>query len=80
MLLTITIPEPGRLMSREEVEQYLKFPVVLKNALAAGWIKPLGKTGNHVKGNEIYSRKDVEAVEARILSGEMPPPARARGK
>ena len=80
MQITIDVPHltPTRLMSRSDVIQYLRFEVLLVNALAAGWIAPLGKTGNHKNGNELYSRKDVEAVEARILSGEMPPPARIK--
>jgi hypothetical protein len=77
----VEIPDLMRkpLLSHKEMEILVCYPALLTAALCAGWIAPIGKTGDKGQGVKLYSRQDADGLLARLLSGEMPPSPRKRG-
>ena len=64
------LPTPHH-MTQAEVIAYLH-EGVLKDAAAAGWLKPSARKVGRGRDSVFYATRDVEDVSLRIASGEYP--------
>lgn len=69
------------LLSLRDMGELFRNLDLAKRAIRAGWIKPCVRTAESNRGISLFARRDVDAVLARIIGGDLPPPLpRNRGE
>lgn len=63
------------LLTLADIGELLRSGELAKRCLYHGWIKPVAASGGE-RGTNLFARKDVDTLVARIMAGEVPPSRR----
>ena len=68
------------LLTQDDIGTLLRVQDLARRAIYHGWIKPCARSGDGGSSKPLYNRADVDALIARVSTGEVPPQLPRKGK